>query len=184
MRLFTAFSYFFKILFQGEEKALHASTLSNEKTSENLSTQTTAPVADNRPEFQISQSPAVQVLNLFQTHGRLIDFLQEDIRQFDDADIGAAVRDIHAGCRKVLDKHFEITPVIDKNDGDNINIEPQFDPSRIELVGNLLTDNVIESGVKGKLVHKGWQAVSTHLPTVADGQDDRIIAPAQVEVIS
>lgn len=177
MRLISAFSYFFKILFQGEAKALAVP-----------SSQSTASASENaepaRPEFQISQSPAVQVLSLFQTNGRLIDFLQEDIHQYGDADIGAAVRDIHAGCRKVLDKHFDVQPVIAKNEGDKVELPAQFDPSRIELVGNLIKDNATETGVKGQLVHKGWAAVNTHLPTVAAGQDETIIKAAQVEVKS
>ncbi len=173
MRLVSAFSYFFKILFQGEEKALAATAVSD-----------TSAASEARPEFTHSQLPAVQVLNLFQSHGRLIDFLQEDIQQYGDADIGAAVRDIHAGCRQVLDKHFALKPVLDKNEGDIVKVEAHFDPSRIELVGHLVNNQATESGASGQLIHRGWVATKTDLPTIADGQDQTIIAPAQVEVKS
>ena len=52
--------------------------------------------------FQASAAPAVQVLGLLQKEGRLVDFLMEDLGGYSDADVGAAVRPIHAGCRKVL----------------------------------------------------------------------------------
>ena len=54
---------------------------------------------------------AVYTLVLLQREGRLIDFLLEDIDQYQDAQVGAAVRQIHAGCRKVLDQNFGVTPV-------------------------------------------------------------------------
>ena len=42
------------------------------------------------------------VLSLLQREGRLIDFLQEDVASFSDADVGAAARVVHGGCRKSL----------------------------------------------------------------------------------
>ncbi|MCU4677182.1 DUF2760 domain-containing protein [Catenovulum sp. 2E275] len=177
MRLTSAFSYFFKILFQGEAKALAGVAKTQAEPSAN-----NEQAAQNRPKFQHSQLPAVQVLNLFQANGRLIDFLKEDITPYSDADIGAAVRDIHAGCRKVLDKHFDVQPIIAKNEGDSVAVEAHFDPSKIELVGNLTSQNASETGAQGLLVHKGWYAANTHLPTIADGQDQTVIAAAQVEV--
>src|SRR5262245_48893552 len=44
--------------------------------------------------------PDLRVLAVLQRDGRLIDFLEEDIDAYPDAQIGAAVRDIHRGCRK------------------------------------------------------------------------------------
>ncbi|NTW36992.1 MAG: DUF2760 domain-containing protein [Syntrophobacteraceae bacterium] len=46
-----------------------------------------------------SPQPAIQILSIMQRQGRLIDFLQEDLTLYDDAQIGAAVRSIHQGCR-------------------------------------------------------------------------------------
>ena len=43
---------------------------------------------------------ATQVLAILQRDGRLIDFLMEDLTAYDDAQIGAAVRDVHAGSRQ------------------------------------------------------------------------------------
>jgi hypothetical protein len=54
---------------------------------------------------------ALQLLGLLQRDARFIDFVQEDIAAYSDADIGAAARVVHEGCRKVLDEHFAIAPV-------------------------------------------------------------------------
>ena len=57
--------------------------------------------------------PDVRVLAVLQRDGRLIDFLQEELDSYTDAQIGAAVRDIHRGCRKSLHEYLTIEPIID-----------------------------------------------------------------------
>jgi hypothetical protein len=49
------------------------------------------------PEQFVQPAPqaAVQMLAILQREGRLMDFLQEDLSLYDDAQIGAAVRNIH-----------------------------------------------------------------------------------------
>src|SRR5690242_11018654 len=59
----------------------------------------TKPVVDGKAELRRG---AVQLLALLQREGRLLDFLQENIDGYSDDQIGAAVRDIHRGCKKVL----------------------------------------------------------------------------------
>src|SRR5262249_34215144 len=58
-----------------------------------------------------SEGPALQLLALLQREGRLVDFLEQDIASFSDADIGAAARVVHDGCRKALRGHVKIAPV-------------------------------------------------------------------------
>ena len=48
---------------------------------------------------------ALQLLGLLQRDARLVDFLEEDIAPHGDADIGAAARIVHEGCRRVLREH-------------------------------------------------------------------------------
>src|SRR5690242_20660684 len=57
------------------------------------------PVAKPEPEKPRVDS-AVQLLALLQREGRLLDFLGEPIDSFNDAQVGAAVRAIHKGCKK------------------------------------------------------------------------------------
>src|SRR5262249_27976756 len=45
---------------------------------------------------------AVQLLALLQRDGRLVDFLREDVGAYSDAQIGAAVREVHANCRRTI----------------------------------------------------------------------------------
>ena len=54
---------------------------------------------------------AVQVLAVLQREGRLLDFLSENIDTYTDGQIGAAVRDIHRGCRKALAEHVKVSPI-------------------------------------------------------------------------
>ena len=118
------------------------------------------------------------VLKTLQDGGRLIDFLQEDIEQFQDAQIGAAVRGIHKGCKEILKENMQIVPVIDKNENSEVVIEEGFDPSTIRLVGNV-TGN---PPFKGVLKHKGWKIKELKIPTRPDNHDQSIIAPAEVEI--
>jgi hypothetical protein len=125
-----------------------------------------------------ARSGALHVLSLFQREGRLVDFLNEDLTAYDDAQIGAAVRSVHEGCRKALDKHFGPQPVLDRDEGEEVSIPTGFDPHAIRLTGNV-------SGAppfKGVLQHKGWRAARVELPSLSGSQDPRIIAQAEVEI--
>lgn len=48
-----------------------------------------------------ADAAALQLLALLQHEGRFIDFLEEDLDPHSDAQIGAAVRAIHKGCRSI-----------------------------------------------------------------------------------
>lgn len=125
-----------------------------------------------------SADTAVHLLALLQREGRLVDFLREDIGAYDDTQVGAAVRTIHASCRKVLTEHLNIEPVLDGTEGDRVAVPEDFDPSAVRLTGNV-------SGVapfRGELRHAGWKAVSVTLPEQPIGQNPQIIAPAEVEI--
>jgi len=121
---------------------------------------------------------AVYSLTLLQRHGRLIDFLQEDIDVYDDAQIGAAVRQIHRGCRKVLAEHFDVQAVRSESEGSKLTIESGFDPSAIRLTGSISG----EPPFAGILQHKGWRAAKVQLPERHAKLDASIIQPAEVEV--
>src|SRR3954454_22775826 len=53
------------------------------------------------------EGTALQLLALLQREGRLVDFLEEDVASFTDAEVGAAARLVHEGCRRVLRENFE-----------------------------------------------------------------------------
>ena len=55
---------------------------------------------------------ALALLALLQREGRFVDFISEQIDGADDADIGAAVRAVHRGCKKVFDQILSLEPVM------------------------------------------------------------------------
>ncbi len=79
-----------------------------------------APVAPPVVLREVTPDAALQLLGLLQQEGRLIDFLQEDLGAAGDADIGAAARIVHEGCRKVLRTHFELAPVRSEREGSRL----------------------------------------------------------------
>lgn len=121
---------------------------------------------------------AVQLLSLLQREGRLLDFLQEEIDAYSDAQIGAAVRDIHRGCRKALKDHLPLEPVLDQPENATIRVDPGFDPTRIRLVGNIMG----EPPYTGTLRHHGWRLAKVQLPSLTAAQDPSVVAPAEVEL--
>ena len=122
---------------------------------------------------------AVQLLGLLQREGRLVDFLREDIQPYDDGQIGAAVRAIHESCRQVLTDHLTLEPVLSGNEGDEVTVPKDFDPSAIRLTGNVSG----EPPFRGTLRHAGWRAKQVKLPSQPSGQDPKIVAPAEVEIL-
>lgn len=120
----------------------------------------------------------LQVLALLQREGRLLDFLKEDIDGIDDDQVGAAVRTIHKGCRKVLSENVTLAPIRKEREGSVITVPAGFDPAAIRLIGNVRG----EPPFKGALKHHGWQVTKLNLPTQATGVDPKIVAPAEVEV--
>jgi hypothetical protein len=107
-----------------------------------------------------------------------VDFLREDIQPYEDAQIGAAVRTIHQACRQVLAEHVVLEPVLNGQEGDEITVPQDFDPSAIRLTGNVTG----EPPFHGALRHAGWRAAQVKLPAQPAGQDPKIVAPAEVEI--
>jgi hypothetical protein len=123
--------------------------------------------------------PDLRILSVLQRDGRLVDFLQEDIDPYPDDRIGAAVRDIHRGCRKALHDYLTLEPVIDAADESVVPVSSDFDPAAIRLTGNVTGAPPFQ----GVLKHHGWRVKSVHLPVLPGTRDDnRIVAPAEVEI--
>lgn len=134
------------------------------------------------PEQQAPPSPqqAVQLLSILQREGRLIDFLQEDLSLYEDAQIGAAVRNIHQGCRQVLSEYMELKPIFEETEGADVTVPDGFDARAIRLTGNVTGTPPF----KGSLRHRGWRVTRLQLPQSSSPQQkkDWILAPAEVEV--
>jgi len=129
-------------------------------------------------EARPSPEAAIQMLAALQREGRLIDFLQEDIASYEDGQIGAAVRNIHAGCKEALKEYMEIRPVFQESEGATITVPPGFDTKAIRLTGNV-TGN---PPFRGVLRHRGWEVERIRLPHSAEQKNHWILAPAEVEI--
>ncbi|NHZ92908.1 DUF2760 domain-containing protein [Massilia sp. CCM 8733] len=121
---------------------------------------------------------ALQLLSLLQRDARLIDFTQENLSGFSDADIGAAARVVHEGCAKVLREHFTIVPVRDEAEGSRVTLNEGFDARAVRLTGNV----VGKAPFNGSISHRGWRAAEVRLPTLAAGHDATVLAQAEVEL--
>ena len=130
------------------------------------------------PLRQASPDAALQLLALLQRKARLIDFTQENIGGYSDAEIGGAARLVHEGCAKVLREHFTLAPVRPEVEGSRITLNDGFDARAIRLTGNV----VGKAPFQGVLSHRGWRATETRLPKLADSHDSAVLAQAEVEL--
>ena len=137
-----------------------------------------APVrAPAQPPERVN-APGLLVLSLLQREGRLIDFLQENLASFSDAEVGAAARVVHAGCKKALVEHFTVEPVLQEAEGATVTLPAGFDAGRIRITGNVAG----QPPFHGALKHHGWVASAVRLPAVSETLDPRVLAPAEVEL--
>jgi hypothetical protein len=139
---------------------------------------TPAPTAAPVILREATPDAALQLLSLLQREARLIDFTQENLTGYADADIGAAARVVHEGCAKVLREHFTIEPVRAEAEGSRVTLEAGFDAASVRLTGNV----VGQAPFKGSLSHRGWRATSVRLPKLAEAHDAKVLAPAEVEL--
>lgn len=131
-----------------------------------------APLRDTLPES------ALQLLALLQQEGRFVDFLEENVTAYSDAEIGGAARVVHEGCRKVVRDYLQIEPIRAEAEGARLTLAAGFDPATVRLTGNV----VGQPPFTGTLMHRGWRAATITLPKLAEGHDVRVLAPAEVEL--
>lgn len=120
---------------------------------------------------------AVQLLAILQRDGRLVDFLMEDLSGYQDAQIGAAVRDVHGSCHTALARYVTLAPVLADAEGATVLVDRGADAARVKLTGNV-------GGAppyRGVLRHRGWEATRIELPPLP-ATHKTVVAPAEVEV--
>jgi len=168
-RIKLAFAAFFTILFKGRLPA----SLQPGATAEPAGAPAPPPLAR-----EDSSDRAVQLLALLQRDGRLVDFVTEDLSAYSDAQIGASVRDIHAGCRRVLDRYVTLEPVVNSREGDRVTLGQDLDTAAVRLVGNVTG----KPPFSGRLLHRGWRISHVQLPPLSDAAARAIVAQAEIEI--
>ncbi len=121
---------------------------------------------------------ALWMLAALQREGRLVDFLQQDIVSFPDADVGGAARVIHEGCRAALKPYLELKPVREEQEGAKVTVPAEYDAEAIKLTGAAQG----AAPFSGVLRHHGWRAERLTLPELSAARDGSVIAPAEVEL--
>jgi hypothetical protein len=174
-RIPIAFGAFFSILSNPEFAARVDSLRDGHAVAP---TPTPAAPAAPAPLTQAKPDAALQLLGLLQRDARLIDFTQENLGAYSDADIGAAARVVHEGCCKVLREHFTIAPIRQEAEGSRITLNEGFDARAIRLTGNV----VGKAPFNGSISHRGWRATEVRLPKLTESHDATVLAQAEVEL--
>jgi hypothetical protein len=136
--------------------------------------------AQPQPEASRAAPEIVQLLSMLQEKGRLVDFLMDDINAYSDAQVGAAARVVHAGCKGVLQEHFRIGPVRTEPEGSTVQVPAGYFADEYRLVGRIAGT----APFSGVLVHGGWKTDMVRLPQLLRDDADRLpaIAPAEVDM--
>ncbi len=126
-----------------------------------------------------TRSEALTLLAALQRESRLVDLIQEPLQEYTDAQIGAAARNVLRDAARTLERFFGLVPVVQAEEGAQVEVPRGFDPNRYRLIGHV----VGEPPYRGQLVHPGWEATRCELPTWTGSESAvRVIAPAEVEI--
>lgn len=184
MRLFIAIKFFFLVLFNrkvaeavvaAHQSLLKGPTQAPKQAEEKIEgRQKALPTDVGASELGI----VAGLLALLQREARFVDFLMEDVEGFGDADVGAAARSVHRGCRKALEQYVQLEALRPEKEGDTLNVPAGFDPGALRLEGKVTGDPPFT----GTLRHHGWKLVKANLPKPPAGQDASVVMPAEVEV--
>jgi len=175
-RLWFSWACFFSVLFDGGYAArLFAVARGRSLPAAGPEASPAAPVARAASDGLDS---ALQLLGLFQREGRFVDFVQQEITSFGDADVAAAARVVHEGCRRALASHASIVSVRDEAEGSRVVIEGSQAGALVKLTGNVQGS----APYRGVLRHRGWRVQTLKLPTRVGSEDAHIVAPAEVEL--
>jgi hypothetical protein len=127
-----------------------------------------------------TRSDALSLLAMLQREARFVDFVQESLAGYSDAQIGAAVRDVHRDCGTVITRAFGLRPIVAQEEATAVEIAAdQFDAAKFRFTGKVPT----RPPFRGSLSHHGWEAERCLLPDWnGDERAARVIAQAVVEL--
>lgn len=120
----------------------------------------------------------LRLLGLLQREARVLDFFLEDVSGAGDEQLGAGVRELHRKAQQVLKDHLTLEPVMSQGEGASVEVPSGFDPAAVRLTGNVTG----QPPFRGTLQHHGWRVRTYSLPSPPEGQDELVLAPAEVEL--
>jgi len=180
MHLFLAIRAFFTVLFSGEKAQRVSAALLPPPEVEPSAPAPARPAPKPAPKpVAPARSEALDLLAALQREARFVDFIQEPLAAYSDAQVGAAARQVHRDCSAVLDRLFALRAVLDQEEGSPVEVPAGFDAGRFRVTGNVTG----QAPYQGRLVHHGWLATQCHLPAWSGSAESaRIVAPAEVEL--
>ena len=129
-----------------------------------------------------ARSDALALLAVLQREGRFLDFLEEPVDGYSDAEVGAAVRSLHKECGAAVRRMFGLQPLLPQAEGATVEVPAGHDPTQYRLVG-VRPGATAAAPTRGTLVHPGWRATRAELPTWTGREESaQVLAPAEVEV--
>ncbi len=185
-RLLLALRAFIKVLFEPEyakevSLQLHAGSATIAAAADPIASEKAPPVGrDMQPGFDATTRGALGLLKLLQREGRFVDFVMQEVEGFSDADVGAAARVVHRGCRSVLRQQMTLSAVSSVPEDERVSLEDsrEVQSGSWKLTGNLASGPPHRGVVK----HTGWQVERCQLPEAVGSDDARIVCPAELEV--
>jgi Domain of unknown function (DUF2760) len=134
--------------------------------------------APSAPAAARADAEIVSFLAILQEKGRLVDFLMDDINPYNDAQVGAAARVVHAGCKRVLQEHFNIHPLRSEDEGSTVQVPLGYAADEYRLIGKIAG----QAPFSGVLVHRGWKTDMVKLPQLLPSAPGQLPAIASAEV--
>ena len=118
----------------------------------------------------------LRLLAVLQRDSRFLDFFMDDINAAGDEQILAFVKKMHPECQTSLSDHLALEPVLNRTEGETVEVPAGFDPSAIRLLGNVAG----QPPFRGTLEHRGWRVKEIKLAPPPAGQDEFVVQPAEV----
>ncbi len=179
MRLWLAFRVFFAVLFNSQLAAQIEPLLAarGEPAPSEADKKVEKPAAPAAPTPV--RNDAITLLAALQREARFVDIVQEPLGEYSDQQIGAAARDVLRDCGSVLDRLFALQPLVDDEEGAELETSSELDTGRYRLTGNVSGDPPF----RGQLVHHGWQATRCELPSWSGSREAAlVVSPIEIEV--
>ena len=131
------------------------------------------------PRIVDQRDAAVSLLAALQREARFLDFVMEPLDGYEDAQVGAAARDVHRDLGAVVGRIFAPEPLADEAEGSRVKVPAGFDPARYRLTGDVAGEPPFE----GTLRHHGWRAAKCEMPAwTGSVESAMVVAPSEVEI--
>ena len=129
-----------------------------------------------------ARNDAVTLLAVLQRDARLLDLVHESLDDYSDEQIGGAARNVLRDTRKALERVLGLGRLVDVAEGDRIEVPSYASPIRWRVLGKGANGTQDSSLSHGIMVHAGWIASKTDLPTWTGKKEDvLVVSPVEVE---